>query len=500
MHNTSLSKHFVSACFLTTIITLSGCQSTSEQFVEYQQKTQQQNEQFLIAKTAIEALKQELKEANEKNISFFSSDFFEKAHDELTDAEDKFDDIRFAPHKATESKTNRILLDINQAKQYLKQAFLIKQSAEQLLSESFSKTKRLKTLNADKLYTKEFKRSQEKIADLIELIADGKQAQAQEQQAKVLPLLNSIEIKVVKYTELKNLKALLSTLKKSKTDRVASISYQKTIGLSQTAESIISANPRDIATIRKSVKQAIFEAKHTQNIAIAVRNLMAIDEDDYEKYILDFENKLNSVSDSLQGVDLRDQVISEQTTSLISQGKALNNQLDQQAKKIAELELLLVSKNKLLTVASKDKDSYSTIIQKKLTSKNEQITQQKTQLDTLKQATIALEQKVIAANIKTDLSLQKLEQTKHQYELILAKNELASSASNLSVEKKQLEFDKKIQSLQITLTKIKTDNTAKNQEIKLLNETITNLKTDNIKIEQKTITKENIQEKEVKEP
>jgi len=483
-------KYFFYVFFLTIIITLTGCQSTSEKFVENQQLTQQQNEQFLIAKTAIEKLEQEFKEADEQNISLFAPNIVDKFKDKKADAEDKFDVIRFAPHKATESKTNRILFDISKARQYLKQAFLIKDSAEQLLSESFSKIKRLKILKADKLYAKEFKKSQQKIAALIVLITEGNQAKALEQQAKVLPLLNSIEIKVVKDTELKELRGLLSTLKKSKTNKIAPISYQKAIGLSQTAESVISTNPRDTVEIKKSVSIAIFEAKHTQNIAIAARNLIAIDKDDYEKYILNFENKLNSVSDALQGIDLRDQVISEQTTSLVLQGKRLNSQLAQQAQKIVELEILLTNKNKLIKTASKDKDSYATIIQNKLLSKSKQITQQTAQLNTLTQTKLSLEQQIITANTKIALSLQKLEQTTYQHDLILAKNEL-------SVAKKQLEFDKKIQSLKAALTKIKADNLAKNKKITLLTKKIADLNDDKTQAIQKITSQKQIQEKEV---
>jgi|GEM_PF-1862069 len=486
MNKTFISPKLLPICFLTASITLSGCQSTSEKFVEEQQQTQAQNEQFLIAKNAIESLEQSLKEASEADIPYFAQELFKEAQEAEEDANDNFDDIRFAPHKATQSKAQKILSNVHKAKQYLEQAYLIKDSSEKVLAESLSQLKTLEALSADKLFSKEFKKAKNKVSDLIELIAEGKQAKAQEQQAQVLPLLNAIEIKAVKKVEFKELRSLLAALKSAKINKIAPISYQKSIGLSQTAESVIATNPKDANAIRTSVALALFEAKHTQNIAIAVRNLRALDKDDYEKYILGFENKLNSVSQALEGLDLRDQVISEQTTSLVSQGQSLNAKLEQQANKIAQLEQSLVSKDELLLAASQDKDSFSTMIQAKLTEKNTQLEQQAKQLTVLKQSELSLEQKIVAADQEMALIKQQLEQTKHQHELELAKSELASSTNNLSIEKKQLELEKKIQSLQTELTQAKAANSTLSQEAKTLNDTIAELKTEKAEVEETT--------------
>lgn len=478
MNKTLFSPKLLPICFLSATITLSGCQSTSEKFVEEQQQTQAQNEQFLMAKNAIEGIEQDLKEASEANIPYFAQALFKEAQEAHEDANDDFDDIRFAPHKATQSKAQKILSEVNKAKQYLKQAYLIKESSEKVLSESLSQLKTLKALNADKLFSKEFKKSKSKVSDLIELIAEGKQAKAQEQQAQVLPLLNAIEIKAVKKVELKELTGLLADLKSAKINKIAPISYQKSIGLSQTAESVIATNPKDANAIRASVALALFEAKHTQNIAIAVRNLRALDKDDYEKYILGFENKLNSVSQALKGLDLRDKILSEQTTSLVSQGQSLNAQLEQQASKIAQLEQSIISKDELLLAATQDKNSFTTMIQAKLADKNAQLEQQTNKLAVLTQNELSLEQKIITANQEITLMKQQLEQAKNQHELELAKNELASSTNNLSIEKKQLALEKQIQSLQTELTKTKADNAALTQETNALNDTITKLKTE----------------------
>ncbi|MDP7591317.1 MAG: hypothetical protein QF552_01195 [Litorilituus sp.] len=484
MHKLISSQKFLSVCFFTTTLALSGCKSTSEKFVEDQQQTQVQNEQFLIAKNAIENLQQSMQEAKEANIPYFALELYNDAKEEQDDANDKFDDIRFAPHKTTQSKTNKILADIKKAKQFLAKASLIKESAEKILAESLSQLETLKGLNADKLFSKEFNKSQNKVSDLIELIAEGKQAKAQEQQAKVLPLLNAIEIKAVKKVELRELRQLLATLKSAKINRISPISYQKTLGLAQTAESVIATNPKDKAAIRDSVALALFEAKHTQNITIAVRNLRALNKNDYEQYILGFENKLNSVSQALEGLNLRDQVLSEQTTSLVSQGESLNAQLKQQTNKIAQLEQSMISKDELILAATQDKDSFSTMIQAKLTEKNTQLEQQKKQLAKLMQSQLSLEQQITAANKEVALTKQQLEQTKNQHSLELAKSELASSTSNLSIEKKQLEFEKQIQALQTELTKAKARNSALNQETKTLNASIAKLKTEKSQVKQ----------------
>ena len=485
MNKSCFSRNLITTSILATAIILSGCQSTADQLVEQQQQTQENNEHFLVVKNAIDTLTTRFEEAKEADLAYFATDIFEDATDKKEDADDQFDDIRFAPDKATESKTERILSDVSSANQYLDQALLIKQSAEIVLAESFEQNKVLKELGAEKLYGREFHEAQGRLSDLVELVADGKQEKAQIKQASLLPLLFSLEIKVVKDKELGELRKRLVTLRKAQINTIAPISYEKTIGLAQSAESMISTDPKDIDAIRKSVALAIFDAKHTQNIAIEVKRLRAMKKGDYEDYILDFENKLDSVSQVLKGVDLRDEVLSEQTTRLVSQGEALNTELQQQAKKISALELAKHNKDELLQVASTDKDNLSAITQAKLVSKSEEIEQKVNEINELMLTKQTLELKVTAAEQETLIAQRKLEDLQHLQEIDATKNELALSANNLSAEKAQLTLEKKLQSLQAELSTTKASNRRLTQQVKGLNNTVANLKSNPVVTEVK---------------
>ena len=468
------SPKIITVSILTACLSISGCQSTSEKFVEEQQQNQQNNEQFLISKKAIDTLAQRFIESKENNLAFFAADLVNDAKENQEDANDYFDAIRFSPQKATSSKTQSILSKVSKANQYLDQAVLIKNSAEKILAKSFIQISTLKALNADKLYVKEFKKSQQKLSDLIDYIVDGKIDKAQEYQAKLLPLLSALEVKTVKHIELAELRTLLSSLKKSKVHKVAPISYNKAIGLSQSAESVISANPKDIAAIKDSVALATFEAKHTQNIAIEVRNLAAIKKN-YEGYILDFENKLNSVSQALKKVNLRDQILSAQTISLVSQGNSLNAQLAEQKKKITDLELSIANKDELLVAATSDSESFTTMITAKLKAKNEEISLQNTQISKLSHDLQSLELKLASANQTVTVAKQQLEQLANQHELTLAKNELSSSSIALTTEKKLLDVEKQMAALQAKLTDANESNAKLKNEKETLTQTISNL-------------------------
>ena len=494
MNKNSFSRNIITTSILATVIVLSGCQSTSEKLVEQQQQTQENNGYFLTAKNAIDTLDERFKKAEEENIAYFSENIFNDAIDEKEDANNKFEKIRFTPYEMTESKNQSILSDVAKANEYLDQVFLIKQSAEIILAQSFKQNEVLKEYGAESFYGEEYGDAQEQLSDLIELIADGKPAKAQEKQSELLPLLFSLEIKIVEDIELKELRELLVGLKKTEVDDISPISYQNTIGLAHSAESVISTDPKDIDYIRKSVALAVFDAKHTKNIATEVRNLQAINEDDYERYILAFENKLNSFSKALKSDDLRDQVLSDQATSLVSQGQALSIELQQKAQKISALELAVLNKEELLQLATNDKDSLSAITQGKLVIKNDQIEKQNNEINTLMLTKQMLELQLAAAQQKCFL-IQK--STEEVQATAPAESKLALPINDLPAVNKPLAVEQKVQPLQAEVVTTKVANEPLTEKIQIVNNTVSDLNSASVVTEIKTELEPIVIEEEV---
>ncbi|USD35925.1 hypothetical protein [Ferrimonas sp. SCSIO 43195] len=331
----------LTALFVSSLI-LGGCQSTPK-IVAEQQADAQATEFFIQAQSAVDALAQRLTQAQADDLALHAPDLLEEAKDQHKDAQEEFDDIRYTPAEADQGTVDDILVAVLKANQALDSGYLIKQTAEKVLADAMAMRARLQQLDAASYFGKQMRRAEQQYRDLLEEVADGDIEDAQEGQAELIKLLSAIEIKTVERLTLTGVKKQLASMQKNRLARSAPLSFQRAVASMELAKSVIASDPRNDKAIEAAATQVQFDLDHAQHIAQAVKNLDALDEDDFESYILAQENRLNQVVQALGSDDVRDRPFSQQTQAIVEVATKLTHSAAQQHLEIERLMLSLAS-------------------------------------------------------------------------------------------------------------------------------------------------------------
>ncbi len=448
------------AASLTSFLLLNGCASTQSPS-ELAQQAEQRNAQFLLVQTAMTNIEQRLSQAEQENLAYFSPAKLKKAIAEYDDAEEDFQDIRFEPNKATLKQTNKIIAYVQTANQYLDTAWEIKKAATSNLADSFEQFARLDALDVKTIYPKSYQQAKKRLDDLVESIADGNIAKAQDKQATLLITLSALEVKAVKEIKLSKLNSIIKGLNKIKAAKYIPISYQKAIASKERAEAVITASPRDGESINKAVALAEFDLLHSQNIMVAVKNLKALDNDNLEAFMLNHENELETISSALGLADLRNLTIKEQIATIATKSTETVAKL---AELTIEKEQLLQSvedKNNLLLVVTGDKNKLNQDMIKQITEKDQQLMKVNEQLAQLALSENNLTQALTKAKQEFALLEAKIAADK-------AKQASADSAAKLQQEKSLLEQENKVLKSTNELEKLNQALASRTQENQVL--------------------------------
>ncbi|SDK25807.1 hypothetical protein SAMN04488540_12316 [Ferrimonas sediminum] len=331
----------LTALFVSSLI-LGGCQSTPK-IVAEQQADAQATEFFIQAQSAVDGLSQRLIQAKTDNIALYAPELLDDALDQQKDAQTEFDDIRYTPADADQDTVDDILVAVLKANQALDSGYLIKQTAEKVLADAMAMRERLQQLDAASYFGKQMRRAEQQYLDLLEEVADGDIEDAQEGQAELIKLLNAIEVKTVERLTLTGMKKQLASMQKNRVARSAPLSFQRAVASMERAKSVIASDPRNDKAIDAAATQVQFDLDHAQHIAQAVKNLDALDDDDFESYILAQENRLNQVVQALGSDDVRDRPFSQQTQAIVEVATKLTHSAAQQQVEIERLMLALAS-------------------------------------------------------------------------------------------------------------------------------------------------------------
>lgn len=321
------------ALVLTLILT--GCQSTPK-LVEQQQAQAEATEHYLSAQSHLEKLEQRFAELDAAHLSRFAPEQVQKAREALAEARGEFDDIRYTPAEADEGDVEDILLAVNQANTALDSANLIRETAEKELAPTLEMMRVLQQLEAASYYSREMKRAESALEDMLEDVADGDLEDARQEQAELLLLLQALEVKTVEKRELSPLVTELEQMKRNRMAKVVPISFQGAVASLEMAKSVIAADPRNAIAIDQAVTKAAFEIDHSRHIAQQVTHLRAMDSDDFEAFVLRAEGRLHKIALALDGMDRRNLAQDDQTDSVTQAIAALKRTMDAQQLALAE--------------------------------------------------------------------------------------------------------------------------------------------------------------------
>ena len=216
-----------------------------------------------------------------------------------------------------------------------------KETADVVLSDAIAQMAYLIEIDAKKYYSQEFLSLNSQYKALFVTVVEDDIAEAQTKQASFLTNAKVTEIKTTLKIHVEPLEKEFSDLSRKGFKTIAPISYGQAKAELDKAKKAVQANNRDKALIVDVVAKTRFQLDHLKNMAAEVKLLKAVKNGQFEQPVLEFENKLLSISQAINGDDYRNQPLRMQTEAvLVSVQKMheINNTADLE-EKINELQV-----------------------------------------------------------------------------------------------------------------------------------------------------------------
>lgn len=328
-----LAKTVLAAAVLIGVV---GCQSTSDeptQVAGTNQAEQQDNSyaEYESAKLKYETWLAKLKDS--KGLKLYSKSLYSDVMENWAEAVDVYQDIENDPSKSTKSysvfSSGTYSEKFNEHLALTQESYTklieLKAIADEVLAEAQSQMLYLDEIEARKFFKSEYNKVFLLYKDLYEEVEDGDIDDAQADQVVFLNKAKTLEEKVVLKQFVDPLKAELNSLRKQDFDEVAAISFAKAKAEIAATEQIVRANTRDINVIQDAVDDAQFELDHVKHIALEVKKLASVKSDKFEPMVLEFENKLLTLSIALSDSDYRDSTLREQAERILAEIKEIQS-------------------------------------------------------------------------------------------------------------------------------------------------------------------------------
>ncbi|WP_163393097.1 hypothetical protein [Enterovibrio norvegicus] len=319
------------------IASLSACQSTSEprQAVSDTNKPAMQENQNTLqvyekAKSDYSAWFEKVAES--KTLVIYSKGTVNTLFDAWDDAVDVYDEFASNPAKTMESysvfssgtyadKFNEYIATVSV--QYDKLLGL-KKIADSLLADSIAEMAYLNEIDAKSVYATKFRSVERDYYKLYSYVEDNEIDDAQVKQAEFLQKAKQLEALVAMKRNIAPLQTEIATLRKQGFKTVAPISYTKTSAALEQAQAVVNLNPRDAQAIGVAVEDVQFEIAHLKHIGQEVKKFKNVDDDKFEPLILELENRLHVIAQTLDDLDLRNTPMQRQADVLADKVAQLN--------------------------------------------------------------------------------------------------------------------------------------------------------------------------------
>jgi hypothetical protein len=390
-------KTLKTALAASVLLTIVGCQNTPDQPREITATNQEQKDNsyalYQSAKTLYRSWLTTLKEA--EGLKLYSKERYSKLLSSWNEAVDIYQDIATDPAKAAESYS--LFSDGSYAENFSArvavvenhyQALLqLKETADDVLSDAIAQMAYLDKIKAAEVHPTDYKHVERRYKALFKDVEDGDLDDAQSGQVTFLAKAKQLELKVVIKRYVYPLKKKLRELRHNDLDEVAAISYAKAKAEIDTTEQTIRSNPRDLEIIESAVEDAEFELAHVRSVALEVKRLAKVDDEEFEPVVLEFENKLLAISQDLNGADYRDKSLRMQAESILQSISLLSEEQDeassahsQKVRSFTQQLSKLKLKSELLTEEKEKAEQQKSALQKKISQLEVQLASQQTLL------------------------------------------------------------------------------------------------------------------------
>jgi hypothetical protein len=239
-----------------------------------------------------------------------------------------------------------VLKKIYQAEQAIDDAFEVKKIVRRELPEFIALHNALTILEAKKTHAREFRAVMGRMTRLIERVeADketlftdkDKKARFEEDKQDIVADLKDFQLRMVKFKYLNHGDMLIAEAESKDARNNAPVTYKAATDERQKAINYIENNVDNLEGIQQVSEQFEFAAQRLMHIAREVFNVLNLQPNTHEEYVLRQEERLKKIADAEKAGDLRDQSFRKQATELAGIARRIVKQKEDLALQVAEL-------------------------------------------------------------------------------------------------------------------------------------------------------------------
>lgn len=292
----------------TLLLTLAGCANTEKAKYDHIEEPEENNdsspEQLYERTAALFSRPENL------GLEFYSPSFYASALDALEDAEAALNGL----HETTISPVRALIA----SRKLLEKAQETREKVDRNLRELVKHRNLLIELNAQQWQPDAWQAVNAEIKDLVLLIEDEAIKAAIDQEPGVRKDMYTLEINTLLASALDQARTTLRKAEKAGADRFSPALFNSADILIDDTEIYIRSNFRDRKGIAQQAENARLEAERAYKTALDSKQLLSLNEEEAERYLIELKQKINDIGLITQDEPLQPSTVDEALTSLTS--------------------------------------------------------------------------------------------------------------------------------------------------------------------------------------
>ncbi|MFA0441036.1 hypothetical protein BCU70_00545 [Vibrio sp. 10N.286.49.C2] len=334
------------AC-LALATSLFGCASTSSDEPQHTATTNIQLELFDKLKAQLNTASAQYKD---EELEWFAARAYASMGKSLNTAQEAYSEFEHDPKQINDSDLfssqtygQEMTESLDAFETAHRNALETKQRVLSVMAISFENRQYLKTAKADTLFPSEFKRVEQQLKKTVDYVANNVEID-NERLVSLEKNQHQLEAKSVTKRYLGESLQQFSNQKKQRYFIDAPLVMARSEAALNKAEAFIQSSPRNHEEIQIRSDAVTFALQRADKIAQQVRDLKALPEKQYERYILNLEDVLRNIAVASSAGDYRNQTLIDHAKQ-IEHSMMSNQQSDQEKWQALTVELSQVKQD-----------------------------------------------------------------------------------------------------------------------------------------------------------
>lgn len=296
---------------LASLFFLYGCSSQPDINVYDGDTPADLSKRYLTSREyALENGRQQLKQAQDEELSYYSPKRLLLAKESLREAQQQTDDQQAI------DQANQISYVLAQAREH-------KKRVREKLTVLFAQMRDLHKIHADKVHPKTYQQAEDSLANLVRQLESDPELNTQPQASQLSQSLVALQIDTLLSSKLGSAHKFFKRARQEDAERYAPLTFRQAEQALQEAEQTIKQHYQDLAKVDASAAKAEHMAQRALYLSREVRSLINLSADDAEHVALKTEQLLHNIAQHMKLDDLRAMSLQDQSLAII---QALENQ------------------------------------------------------------------------------------------------------------------------------------------------------------------------------